>query len=126
MKSTLLTCLLFLWPVLVQDAAIEKHIVRTYSNGNPYVVVYTAGEQHIRIKEEIYFENGNLDYEGHYQGGVEHGEWVYYWENGNVKSWEYYENGLEEGEHYDCDENGDKTTVYYYRKGVLVREELKK
>lgn len=124
MKTTLFSVILFLAPFQLQDSALEKHIVRTHDNGNPYVVVYTLGKQQLRVKEELYFDNGNLDYVGHYKGGVEHGEWVYYWENGNVKSWEYYELGLEEGAHYDCDEQGNKVRVYHYRKGTLLREEL--
>ncbi|WP_306640034.1 toxin-antitoxin system YwqK family antitoxin [Sanyastnella coralliicola] len=103
---------------------MQRHVVRTHDNGQPYVVVYTVGEFHDRVKEELFYDNGNLDYVGHYKRGVEHGEWIYYWENGNMKSWEYYEKGREEGTHYDCNEKGEKIKLYHYRKGVLIKEEV--
>ena len=115
---------LFISPFSIQEEALDRHVVRSHSNGAPYVVAYTRPFDQERVKEELYYDNGNLDYVGHYKRGQEHGEWVYYWENGNVKSYEYYINGREEGEHYECNELGEKVKVSHYRKGVLIREEL--
>lgn len=109
-------------PLSLQQTSLTKHIVRKHDNGMPYVVVYTKGEGHDRVKEELYYPNGQLDYVGHYRRGVEHGEWINYWENGNVKSWEFYENGFEEGTHFDYDKNGRKIKEYRYRRGVLLKE----
>lgn len=97
-----------------------EYLARSWSNGNPMVVYYlTAGTTNIE-KEQVFYENGKLDYEGHYQDGVEHGTWTYYWENGNMKSQEFYVNGLEEGTMYNYDKNGEKTVKYVYSHGILI------
>lgn len=114
--------ILVLLPISLQTDALTRHVVRSFDNGSPYVVVYTKGEDHDRVKEELFYENGQLDYVGHYKNGREHGKWIYYWENGNLKSEEYYFKGKEEGVMYDYDENGKKSKEYRYVKGVLVSE----
>jgi antitoxin component YwqK of YwqJK toxin-antitoxin module len=101
---------------------MEKHIVRTHRNGSPHVVMYTVGNEHERVKEELYFPNGQLDYVGHYKNGVEHGEWIYYYPTGKLKSYESYIRGLEEGIHYDLDSAGTRVKEIHYHKGVLLRE----
>ncbi len=98
----------------------DEYLARSWPNGNPMVVYYlTSGSSNIE-KEQVYYENGQLDYEGHYSDGVEHGYWTYYWENGNMKSQEYYDNGLEEGTMYDYDKDGNRSIQYIYARGVLV------
>jgi hypothetical protein len=114
--------LFLLSPIALQNDAVTRHVVRSHKNGNPYVVIYTIGEEHERIKEELYFSSGALDYVGHFRNGIEHGEWKYYWENGQLKSYEFYMRGREEGLHYECDSLGNRTKEFYYRKGTLIRE----
>lgn len=106
----------------VQDAGTEKHIVRKHDNGQPYVVVYTQGPEHDRVKEELYYENGQLDYVGHFKDGVEHGEWIYYWPNGNKKSEEFYHKGSEHGLMYDYNESGEPIIEYKYMRGILLKK----
>lgn len=120
-RMTLLS-VFFLGPMSFQTDMMEKHIVRKHNNGSPYVVMYTVGEEHVQVKEELYYPNGQLDYVGHYKNGVEHGEWIYYYENGNLKSYENYLRGMEEGIHYDLDEEGNRIKEVHYRKGVVLRE----
>lgn len=105
---------------MAQD--LERHVVHKYPNGNLKVVVYVPAGEKQRVKEEVYFSNGKLDYVGHYKNGVEHGKWTYYWENGKIKSEETYVRGLEEGTMWDYDESGKKIKEYEYKKGVLVKE----
>jgi antitoxin component YwqK of YwqJK toxin-antitoxin module len=119
-KSILSLCLLI--PFTLQDIVCTKHIVRKYENGNPKVVVYVIEGTSERVKEEVYFANGNFDYVGHYKNGVEHGEWTYFWPNGKVKSKEYYIRGKEEGTMYDYDETGKAIKEYTYKKGELINE----
>ena len=107
---------------MLQNADLQKHVVRSHSNGSPYVVVYTLGEGNERVREELYYDNGQLDYIGNYKGGVEHGEWIYYWENGNIKSYEYYEDGREQCVAYECNEQGVRIREFYYMNGVLTKE----
>lgn len=122
MIQNALLFLLLLSPIALQDELLTRHVVRSHKNGQPYVVVYTIGEQHERVKEELYFDNGQLDYVGNYRNGIEHGEWKYYWRNGQLKSYEFYFRGREEGLHYDCDSLGHRTHEYLYRKGILIKE----
>ncbi len=122
MFKGLLASIFFLFPIFLQDDGATRYVVRKHSNGNPYVVVYCVGPTTNRVKEELYYENGQLDYVGHYKNSVEHGRWTYYWENGNLKSEEFYIRGREDGTMYDYNEEGKKTTEYYYVKGTLVRE----
>jgi len=109
-------------PLAIQNADLSKHVVRNHKNGQPYVVVYTQGESQNRVREELYFENGQLDYIGNYKNGREHGEWIYYWENGVVKSYEFYKEGREQGLAYDCDDQGKRIKEYHYLNGELVKE----
>lgn len=113
---------ILLTPIALQNELVTRHVVRSFSNDNPYVVMFTEGITNERVKEEIYFENGQLDYVGHYRNGLEHGEWRYYWENGVLKSFEFYVRGREEGLHYDCDSLGNRVKEFYYRRGTLIRE----
>jgi antitoxin component YwqK of YwqJK toxin-antitoxin module len=104
---------------------LDRHVVRKYPDGKAKVVVYMpkgATASNARVKEEVYFPNGNLDYVGHYKNGQEHGKWTYYWESGKIKSEEFYIRGLEEGIMWDYDSNGKKIKEYEYKKGVLLRE----
>lgn len=119
-KSFFLAQLFVFTPFVLQDSGLIKHIVRSWSNGEPYVVFYTEGPENERVKEELYFENGGLDYVGYYKNGKEHGEWKYFWENGNVKSVEFYERGVEEGTMYDYNEKGEATVKYRYVHGDLM------
>ncbi|MFZ6051796.1 toxin-antitoxin system YwqK family antitoxin [Halocola ammonii] len=107
---------------LAQSSEPEKHIVRRHDNGNPYVVVYTVGPEHDRVKEELYYENGQLDYVGHFKNGKEHGDWIYYWPNGNRKSIEHYQNGSENGTMYDYNEKGEPIVEYKYLRGILIKK----
>jgi len=85
------------------------------------MVIYYLSEGTSNIeKEQVYYENGQLDYEGHYSDGIEHGTWTYYWENGNMKSQEFYVYGREEGTMFDYDKNGEKSVKYIYSKGILI------
>jgi len=64
MIRLLLLSVFFLGTMSLQDELMEKHIVRTHINGSPYVVMYTVGHDQERVKEELYFPNGQMDYVG--------------------------------------------------------------
>jgi antitoxin component YwqK of YwqJK toxin-antitoxin module len=119
---TTLFALLFSVASLAQPDEPEKHIVRSHDNGNPYVVVYTVGPEYDKVKEELYYEDGQLDYVGHFKNGKEHGDWIYYWPNGNRKSIEYYQNGAENGTMYDYNEKGEPIIEYKYLRGILIKK----
>ncbi|MCB0760020.1 MAG: hypothetical protein KDC12_00760 [Flavobacteriales bacterium] len=121
-KKLLFVHLFFLLPMSLQDVDLQQHVLRKWPDGKPYVVVYTSGPDQVKVKEELYYDNGQLDYSGSYLNGKEHGEWKYYWENGNIKSIEYYERGLENGTMYDYNENGQPIVEYKYVRGQLISE----
>lgn len=121
-KSLFIAQLFVFAPIVLQDSGLMKHVVRSWSSGAPYVVVYTEGPENQRVKEELYYESGGLDYVGYYKNGKEHGEWKYFWENGNVKSVAYYERGLEEGTMYDYNEKGEAIIKYRYVQGDLMSQ----
>lgn len=98
----------------------DEYLARSWPNGNAMVVYFLESGTSEIIKEQVFYESGLLDYEGHYQNGVEHGAWTYFWPDGTIKSKEYYEYGLEEGTMFDYDESGTETVKYIYAKGVLI------
>ena len=121
MKTILNISFSIIISIITNDiSAQNEYLARSWPNGNPMVVYFLeSGSQEI-LKEQVFYKNGQLDYEGSYESGVEHGFWTYYWENGSMKSQEFYQNGLEEGTMYDYDKLGDKHTEYIYTRGVLV------
>jgi antitoxin component YwqK of YwqJK toxin-antitoxin module len=112
---------MFIISIINNDvSAQDEYLARSWPNGNPMVVYFLkSGTQEI-LKEQVFYRNGQLDYEGSYENGLEQGFWTYYWENGSMKSREFYQNGLEEGTLYDYDNLGDKQMEYIYTRGVLV------
>ena len=62
-------------------------VFSTYKDGTPKLVFTvidkSAGEVE-RIGEKMYYENGKLMYEKHFNGEKPSGDWKYYYENGNL------------------------------------------
>ena len=103
---------------------MERHVVHQYASGSPKVVVYVDPDSKERLKEEIFYANGQLDYVGHYKNGKEDGAWTYYWENGNLKSEEFYLRGMEHGIMHDYNEQGKAIKRFEYKKGELISEQV--
>ncbi len=101
----------------------KKFVAATHPSGKPEVVVYMEGkgEDAEKVMEKVYYPNGQLEYVGRFQNGVEHGEWKYYYENGTLKYVENWENGLEHGINYDYSPDGQVYRELHYEKGKLVR-----
>ena len=72
--------------------------------------------------EKVYYPNGQLEYVGHFENGVEHGEWKYYYENGTIKFVENWRNGVEHGVHYDYSPDGQVYREIHYEEGKIMRE----
>lgn len=110
----------------VNAQELERHLVHKHKNGNDKVVVYVDPVTKERLKEEIFYANGQLDYVGHYKNGKEDGKWVYYWENGKIKSEEFYIRGQEHGVMFDYNEKGEPVKRYEYKRGELISETVLK
>lgn len=121
MSKYLLLALMGSLPFASQND-VERYVLRKHDNGKPYVVFFCKGADNEKVKEELYYPSGQLENVGHFQNGLEHGEWIYYWPNGKVKSFEYYEKGKEEGLHYDCNEKGKRIRETEWKRGVMVSQ----
>lgn len=108
----------------VTGCSTHRFVASQHPNGKPEVVIYMKGkgEEAEKVMEKVYYENGQLEYVGNFQNGVEHGEWRYYWEDGSPKSTEMWENGLEHGLFIDYAPDGQVRRELTYDKGRLVKE----
>ena len=116
--------LLLLIPVaLVACTGSKKFVAASFPDGKPEVVVYMEGkgEDAEKVMEKVYYPNGQLEYVGRFQNGVEHGEWVYYYEDGTKKYVENWQNGLEHGVHLDYSPDGQVYRELHYDQGRLVK-----
>ena len=122
MKNTFFSFLFFLFisPVFSQQTVVEK----TYPDGSSSLV--RGYDKHgALIKEISYYENGQIDYEGEFKEGKEHGKWTYYYKDGQKMYVEIYKNGFEEGKHYEWAPDGQLVKIEYYQQGRLVKTEEK-
>jgi antitoxin component YwqK of YwqJK toxin-antitoxin module len=110
--------------LLLSACSVHKQVAALHPNGKPEVVIYMKGkgEEAVKVMEKVYYPNGQLEYVGRFENGVEHGVWKYYYENGTRKYLEVWENGLEHGVHYDYAPDGQVYRELHYEKGKLVKE----
>ncbi|TXI78039.1 MAG: hypothetical protein E6Q44_12355 [Flavobacteriales bacterium] len=115
---------LLLLPILLVACSTHKHVASSHPNGKPEVVLYLKGDgnQAEKVMEKVYYPNGQLEYVGHFDKGVENGEWMYYYENGTKKYREVWLNGLEHGIHLDYSPDGQVYRELHYEQGKLVKE----
>lgn len=101
----------------------HKYVASSHSNGKPEVIIYMKGkgEEAVKVMEKVYYPNGQLEYVGHFENGVESGEWVYYYETGSKKYVEHWLNGQEHGVHLDYSPDGQVYRELHYENGRLVR-----
>jgi antitoxin component YwqK of YwqJK toxin-antitoxin module len=79
------------------------------------------GDDAMKVMEKVYYPNGQLEYIGRFENGVESGEWVYYYENGTKKYVEHWLNGQEHGVHLDYSPDGQVYRELHYEHGNLVK-----
>ncbi len=110
--------------LLFTSCATQKYVAASHPNGKPEVVVYMKGkgEDAVKVMERVYYPNGQLEYVGRFENGVEHGEWLYYYENGTRKFVENWKNGVEHGVQYDHSPDGQIYREVHYDMGRIVRE----
>jgi antitoxin component YwqK of YwqJK toxin-antitoxin module len=115
-----------LLPLLLLFAACstKRYVAASHPNGKPEVVVYMKGkgENAEKVMEKVYYPNGQLEYVGRFENGVEHGEWIYYYENGTRKFVENWQKGLEHGVQYDYSPDGQVYREMHYDQGRMVKE----
>ena len=101
----------------------KKVIIKEFADGKPEVIIYVkvidGTEQ--KVKEEAYYENGNMEYSGEYKNGTEHGTWIYYYENGNKKAEEKWSNGSEHGTFKEYHPDGKLAREIIYKNGKKIK-----
>ena len=104
--------------------AQDAYVVAEHDDGSPSVIVYIKGkdEKAQKVKEEGYYENGNLEYVGNYKDGVEHGEFLYYYEDGTLQYEENWKNGQEHGTTKEYAPDGQLVLEQEWKDGNLVEE----
>lgn len=115
--------LLPLLTVLLLSCSTHKYVASSHPNGKAEVVIYMkgTGEEAVKVMEKVYYPNGQLEYVGRFENGVEHGEWVYYYETGTKKFVEHWEKGLEHGIQYDYAPDGQIYRELHYEHGKLLK-----
>ena len=110
--------------LLLSGCATHKFVAASHPNNKPEVVVYMKGkgEEAVKVMEKVYYPNGQLEYVGRFENGVEHGIWEYYYENGTRKYTESWANGKEHGVHLDYSRDGQVYRELHYENGRLVKE----
>jgi hypothetical protein len=88
------------------DPTWKREVMRKHPNGKPYVIIFFDSKTDKMMREEVYFPNGKMQWEGNYKNMLEDGKWVYYFEIGNTKSIQYYTKGKENGVCQDFNESG--------------------
>ena len=109
--------------LLVTSCSTHKFVASSHGNGKPEVVIYMKGkgEEAQKVMEKVYYTNGQLEYVGHFENGVESGEWTYYYENGTKKYVEHWVAGMEHGIQYDYAPDGQVYRELHYDHGNLVK-----
>ncbi|MFN0033215.1 MAG: toxin-antitoxin system YwqK family antitoxin [Flavobacteriales bacterium] len=105
-----------------QSDELERRVMRKHANGKDYVVLYFDKETAELLKEEVYYNNGKLQWAGDYKRNLENGTWKFYHENGKLKTEETYLNGREHGTTKEYDETGKKIKETYWKHGKLIKE----
>ena len=110
--------------LLLSACGAHRFVASTHPNGKPEVVIYMKGkgEEAEKVMEKVYYPNGQLEYVGHFEKGVENGEWMYYYENGTKKFKEIWDKGVENGIHLDYSPDGQVYRERHYDHGRLVKE----
>lgn len=106
-----------------QPAGTVREVARKHPNGKPYVVLYVKETNGEIVKEEVYYSNGNLEWEGYYRRKIEDGSWKYYYPSGKLKSDQHYSKGKEHGVFLDYDEKGKLIKQSVYNNGQLMSEQ---
>lgn len=109
--------------LLAAGCTQHRYVASKHPNGKPEVVLYMKGkgDSAVKVMEKVYYANGQLDYVGHFENGVEQGEWHYYYEDGTRKFTEHWDQGLEHGVQVEYAPDGQVYLEKYYEKGQLVR-----
>lgn len=101
------------------DSQLEKEVESTWPDGSPQKVVYyeiRKGEK-VKVREERFYESGNKEMVGGFDGIKKEGEWIYWFEDGRKWSRANYSNDIKEGNATVWRDNGNKNYEGGYATG---------
>jgi len=110
--------------LLLSGCSTKKFVAARHPDGATEVVVHTKGKgaSTVKVKEQVYYANGQLAHVGHFKEGVEHGTWTYYYQDGTRKCVERWDNGKEHGVRYEYAPDGQLRREMHYDQGRLLKE----
>lgn len=116
--------LLFIALLPQSSSAQTRYVMKKFDDGSPYIVwfVIEEGSKKVKVKEEVYWPNGTLDYVGNFQNGIEHGQWTYYYKTGVKKAVEVWNKGKEVGIFYEFKSDGSLLLETHYKNGKVIKE----
>lgn len=77
-----------------------KEVIEEWTPGHPKRIVWTTEEdgEKFTVREERYYENNQLEFEGEYDvEGRRHGQWKYFFPNGALWSIGSFDHGIKTG-----------------------------
>jgi hypothetical protein len=117
----------FLFLFIFSSSPAQKRVVhKKHADGSDHVVYYYEKSflKEVLVKQEIYYENGNLEYSGEWKFGLEHGEWIYYHPNGKISVHEFWSYGKETGTWSEYDESEVLLKTIEYKSGKIIKTTL--
>jgi len=99
-----------------------EEIEETFPDGSPKLVRFYKVDEQVRelVREQQYYPNHNLFYDGEFRDGKKHGHWTVWYKDGTVWSEGTYKNGLDEGYRTAYHENGEKKFEGQYKGGEMT------
>ncbi len=98
---------------------LEEEVESAWPDGTPQKVVFYEIQkaERVKVKEERFYENGEQEMVGEYQGIKKDGDWMYWFPDGKKWSQASYSNDLKEGKAIVWRENGNKNYEGGYATG---------
>ncbi|GEM_PF-379911 len=110
MKRSIFFSFLFFLTIAAGCNELESEVLESWTEEQPKLVGYfkTEGKERMKVKEEKFYENGQMEYVGSYdQEGKRHGSWKYWYANGKLWSTGEFVEGRRTGPAEVYYENGN-------------------
>ena len=99
-------------------------VIETYENGNIESITYhkKIRDSIVKVKIEVFFENGRKSGEGTYKDGKKDGLYTMWYENGQKSKEGTFKDGIRDGLYTEWYENGQKKVESTYKDGEVISE----
>ena len=98
---------------------LEKETKTTWPDGSPHEVIYYQDKkgERIKVREERFYESGDKEMIGEFNGIKKEGDWIYWFQDGKKWSQASYSNDMKEGMAIVWREDGNKNYEGAYATG---------